>query len=148
MGSVLSCGLLKKPTGDIATPLLLKVDVDSHCYREEVFGPVAFVIVTKDREEALAAATRDAREHGSIASYAYSTDESFLCAIEDAFARSGASVGCNLIGHLPINFTAAYSDYHVTGLNPAGNASLTDLAFVANRFRIVQSKREVEQIPS
>jgi hypothetical protein len=30
----------------------------------------------------------------------------------------------------------------VTGLNPAGNACLTDLAFVANRFRIVQSKRQ------
>ena len=36
---------------------------------------------------------------------------------------------------------AAYSDYHVTGLNPAGNASLTDLAFVAGRFRITQSRR-------
>ena len=40
-----------------------------------------------------------------------------------------------------LNFAAAYSDYHVTGLNPAGNASLTDLAFVAGRFRIVQSRR-------
>ena len=40
--------------------------------------------------------------------------------------------------NMPINFAAAYSDYHVTGLNPAGNACLADLAFVANRFRIVQ----------
>ena len=39
---------------------------------------------------------------------------------------------------MPINFAAAYSDFHVTGLNPAGNACLSDLAFVANRFRIVQ----------
>jgi hypothetical protein len=44
---------------------------------------------------------------------------------------------------MPINFAAAYSDYHVTGLNPAGNACLTDLAFVSDRFRIVQSKRMV-----
>lgn len=35
---------------------------------------------------------------------------------------------------------AAYGDYHVTGLNPAGNATLTDLAFVASRFRITQSR--------
>ena len=42
---------------------------------------------------------------------------------------------------MPLNFAAAYSDYHVTGLNPAGNASLTDLAFVAGRFRITQSRR-------
>ena len=40
---------------------------------------------------------------------------------------AGASVGCNLIEHLPHHFAAAYSDFHVTGLNPAGNACLTDL---------------------
>ena len=62
--------------------------------------------------------------------------------MEEAYMMAGASVGCNLIEHLPINFAAAYSDFHVTGLNPAGNACLTDLAFVANRFRIVQSKSE------
>jgi hypothetical protein len=44
---------------------------------------------------------------------------------------------------MPLNFAAAYSDVHVTGLNPAGNASLTDLAFVAGRFRITQSRRPV-----
>ena len=52
---------------------------------------------------------------------------------------AGASLACNLIG-MPINFAAAYSDFHVTGLNPAGNACLSDLAFVTNRFRIVQTK--------
>jgi hypothetical protein len=41
---------------------------------------------------------------------------------------------------MPLNFAAAYSDMHVTGLNPAGNACLTDLAFVADRFRIVQCR--------
>ncbi len=51
-------------------------------------------------------------------------------------------MGVNLIRQLPINFTAAFSDFHVTGLNPAGNACLTDLAFVASRFRVVQSKVE------
>ena len=29
---------------------------------------------------------------------------------------------------------------HVTGGNPAGNASLTDAAFVANRFRIIETR--------
>jgi hypothetical protein len=42
---------------------------------------------------------------------------------------------------MPINFAAAYSDYHITGLNPAGNACLADLAFVANRFRIIQFRQ-------
>jgi hypothetical protein len=44
---------------------------------------------------------------------------------------------------MPLNFAAAYSDYHVTGMNPAGNATLTDAAFVAARFRITQSRRPV-----
>lgn len=45
---------------------------------------------------------------------------------------------------MPLNFAAAYSDYHVTGLDPAGNASLTDLAFVVSRFRITQSRRSAQ----
>jgi hypothetical protein len=44
---------------------------------------------------------------------------------------------------MPLNFAAAYSDYHVTGLNPAGNATLTNLAFVTGRFGIVQSRRPI-----
>ncbi|WP_329425294.1 hypothetical protein OG339_33770 [Streptosporangium sp. NBC_01495] len=42
---------------------------------------------------------------------------------------------------MPLNFSAAFSDYHVSGLNPAGNASLTDDAFVSGRFRVTQSRR-------
>ncbi|MCB1408995.1 MAG: hypothetical protein KDK22_05390 [Rhodobacteraceae bacterium] len=42
---------------------------------------------------------------------------------------------------MPLNFAAAYSDYHVTGLNGAGNATLTTLAFVASRFAVAQSRR-------
>ena len=42
---------------------------------------------------------------------------------------------------MPLNFAAAYSDDHVTGLNPAGNASLTNLVFVAGRFCVTQSRR-------
>ena len=36
--------------------------------------------------------------------------------------------------------SAAFSDFHVSGANPAGNATLTDSAFVASRFRVVQSR--------
>ena len=58
-----------------------------------------------------------------------------------AYARAGAQLTINLTGPMPLNFAAAYSDYHVTVLNPAGNASLTNLAFVADRFGIAQSRR-------
>lgn len=126
-----------------ATPLLLREHQPHEVSRREWFGPVAFVLPVADRDAALELAARDIRELGSIAAYLYTTDEGYLAEVETAFSRAGGSFACNLFGHRPINFTAAYSDYHVSGLNPAGNASLTDLAFVANRFRIVQSKVEL-----
>ena len=128
-----------------ATPLVLQVDAAETGYRQERFGPIAFLIRCKDAEEALQRATEDARTQGSIANYLYSNNPDFLERGIDAFNSAGSSVGCNLIGHLPINFTAAFSDFHVTGLNPAGNATLTDLSFVTRRFRVVQSKVEVSE---
>lgn len=132
------------PQARTATPLLGRLDASERSLaQQEHFGPMAFVIVAPNRDAALAGATEDARRFGAIASYAYTTDEQWLDTLEDAFFHAGASVGINLIRQRPINFTAAYSDFHVTGLNPAGTASLSDLAFVSRRFRIVQSKREL-----
>jgi len=131
------------PQARTATPLLGRLDAgDRSLAQREHFGPVGFVIVADDRDAALEGATDDARRFGAIASYAYSEDDDWIEVVEDAFAEAGASVGINLVRQRPINFTAAYSDFHVTGANPAGTACLTDLAFVARRFRIVQSKRE------
>jgi hypothetical protein len=82
-------------------------------------------------------------EFGGLTAFLYSTDEAFISNAEAAYARAGAQLTINLTGAMPLNFAAAYSDYHVTGLNPAGNASLTNLAFVASRFCISQSRRPV-----
>ncbi len=123
-----------------ATPLMLTVDAsDKELYGKEHFGPISFVIRCDDADHGLQRATEDVREHGAITSHVYSTDERFLERAENAYHTAGASLACNLTG-MPINFAAAYSDFHVTGLNPAGNACLSDLAFVAGRFRIVQTK--------
>ena len=54
-----------------------------------------------------------------------------------AFAQAGVNLSVNLTGNIYVNQSAAFSDFHVTGANPAGNASLTDTAFVAPRFRRV-----------
>ncbi len=42
-----------------------------------------------------------------------------------------------------MNQSAAFSDFHVSGANPSGNATLCDAAFVATRFRVVQSRVQV-----
>ena len=129
------------PRARTASPLVLEVtEAARDIYRDEIFGPVSFIIKGDTVDDCLRDATCNARERGAITSHVYSTDEAFLDKAEAAYNNAGASVACNLVG-MPINFAAAYSDYHVTGLNPAGNACLADLAFVANRFRIVQSKR-------
>ncbi|KAA1189554.1 phenylacetic acid degradation protein PaaN [Pseudohalioglobus sediminis] len=129
------------PRARTASPLMLEVNEAARdIYRDEIFGPVSFVIKGESAEACLREATTNARECGAITSHVYSLNEDFLDQAEQAYNNAGASVACNLVG-MPINFAAAYSDYHVTGLNPAGNACLTDMAFVASRFRIVQSKR-------
>jgi phenylacetic acid degradation protein paaN len=128
------------PRARTASPLMIRAaPTDRDWYRQEVFGPVSFLIRNDDAEACLRDATGNARDCGAITSHVYSTDDAFLERAVDAYHDAGASVACNLTG-MPINFAAAYSDYHVTGLNGAGNACLTDLAFVANRFRIVQAK--------
>jgi acyl-CoA reductase-like NAD-dependent aldehyde dehydrogenase len=128
------------PQARTATPLMIAVEQGTHAlYGEERFGPVSFQVRAPDREAALADATALVRARGAITSHVYSTDPAFLAAAEEAYQVAGASLACNLTG-MPINFAAAYSDFHVTGMTPAGTACLTDLAFVANRFRVVQCK--------
>ena len=131
------------PRARTASPLMLEVtEAARELYRDEIFGPVSFLVRGDTVEDCLRDATTNARERGAITSHVYSVNDAFLDRAVAAYHDAGASVACNLVG-MPINFAAAYSDYHVTGLNPAGNACLTDLAFVAGRFRIVQSKRMV-----
>ncbi len=130
------------PGARTRTPLMLQVaKTERDLYGEERFGPVSFVIACDDAADALHQATTDVRQFGGLTAFLYATDEDFIAQAETAYARAGAQLTINLTGPMPLNFAAAYSDYHVTGLNPAGNASLTDLAFVASRFRITQSRR-------
>lgn len=132
------------PQARTSTPLMLQVTTQERdLYAEERFGPISFVIACQDADDALQQATQDARTQGGLTAFLYSTREDFIARAESAYARAGAQLTINLIGAMPLNFAAAYSDYHVTGLNPAGNATLTNLAFVAGRFGIVQSRRPV-----
>ncbi|MGI9229949.1 MAG: aldehyde dehydrogenase family protein [Gammaproteobacteria bacterium] len=112
-------------------------------YAEERFGPVLFIVAAESGDVAADEATELARTRGTISCYMYSTDEAFIDRWVDVYAQVGANLTINLTGAMWINFAAAYSDYHVTGLNPAGNACLADLSFVASRFRIAQRRRPI-----
>lgn len=130
------------PQARTMTPLIVALPAgNAALYAEEHFGPIMFIIAAADRNAAVEEATRLAREHGAISSYLYSNDDAFIDNAISAYEGSGMNLSINLHGAMWANFAAAYSDYHVTGLNPAGNACLADLAFVASRFRIVQNRR-------
>ena len=64
-----------------------------------------------------------------------------LDAAEAAAMDAGVHLSCNLTGGVFVNQSAAFSDFHATGANGAANAALTDAAYVAARFRVVQSRR-------
>lgn len=126
-----------------ASPLLLAVDAkDDRAWGEERFGPIAFVIRTESTDEAIALASQSARRKGAITASLYSTSDSVIDKAADAFARAGVALSVNLTGGIYVNQSAAFSDYHVSGANPAGNACLTDSAFVANRFRVAPMRRQ------
>ena len=132
------------PDARTSTPLMMQVTPHEHdMYSQEQFGPISFVIRCQDAHDALTQATLDAKKHGGLTAFLYSTREDFIEQAENAYAKAGAQLTINLVGAMPLNFAAAYSDYHVTGLNPAGNATLTNLAFVTGRFGVVQSRRPV-----
>lgn len=132
------------PQARMRTPLILKVDAgEEDKYMQELFGPIAFIVGTRDTADSIERATRAAREHGAITCGVYSTDAGVLRQTQEAAAEAGVSLSCNLTGGVYVNQSAAFSDFHVSGANPAGNASLIDGAYVANRFRIAQSRIHV-----
>ena len=54
----------------------------------------------------------------------YSRDEKVIEDVVDTMTDAGVAVSCNLTGHIWVNQSAAYSDFHVSGANPAGNANV------------------------
>lgn len=128
------------PGARVRTPLVLQASVDQPEIQQEWFGPIVFVVQTDSTEQSIEVAGRNVIEHGALTLSAYSTDDAVTAKIQRMAERSGVSLSLNLTGAVFINQTAAYSDFHGTGANPAANASLSDSAYVANRFRVVQTR--------
>ncbi|MHC5113356.1 MAG: phenylacetic acid degradation protein PaaN [Planctomycetota bacterium] len=134
------------PEARVRSPLIVKVDAgDEPLFMQEMFGPIVYVVATDDTNQSIELAARAAREHGAITCALYSTDASVIAAAEEATADAGVPLSCNLTGSIWVNQSAAFSDFHVSGANPAGNATLCDPAFVVGRFRVVQSRIPVRQ---
>ena len=131
------------PDATVRTPALVAVDVSDEAYLSECFGPVAFLVATDSTEESLKRFVETVSEHGAMTAAVYSTSEEVLDAAERASLDAGVALSMNLTGQVFVNQSAAFSDFHGTGANPAANATLTDGQYVAGRFRVVQSRRHV-----
>jgi len=128
----------------IRTPLIVKLDAkDDAKYLKEWFGPIAFVIATDGTKQSLDIARRAVRRHGALTLSVYSKDPQVVDDAVSVAEDSGVALSINLTGAVFVNQSAAFSDYHGTGANPAANAALTDSAFVASRFRVVQHRMHV-----
>jgi phenylacetic acid degradation protein paaN len=126
----------------VRTPLIVKLESDAEdSYGREWFGPVSFVVATDSTEQSLDVFRRTIGRRGALTASVYSTDEKVLDAAEQAALDVGVHLSANLTGGVFVNQSAAFSDFHGSGANPAANAALTDGAYVASRFRVVQSRR-------
>jgi hypothetical protein len=73
----------------------------------------------------------------------YSTSEAVIASMRTAALDAGVALSENLTGQVFVNQSAAFSDFHGTGANPSANSTFTDGAFVASRFRVIQSRRHI-----
>ncbi|MDG4761704.1 phenylacetic acid degradation protein PaaN [Micromonospora sp. WMMD710] len=128
----------------VRTPTIVKLTAgDAETYGREWFGPISFAIATDSTAHSLELLRRTVGEKGALTAGVYSTDEAVLDATEAVAVEVGVHLSCNLTGGVFVNQSAAFSDFHGSGANAAANSALTDGAYVANRFRIVQSRRPV-----
>jgi phenylacetic acid degradation protein paaN len=132
------------PGATIRTPLIVKLTKrDRATYLNEWFGPIAFVVATDNTADSLAIARDAVVGHGALTMSVYSTRADIIERAIDVAEDVGVALSINLTGGVFVNQSAAFSDFHGTGANPAANAALTDAAYVANRFRVVQHRAHV-----
>lgn len=117
------------------SPKIVKTDENNRdAYANEFFGPIVFIVKTASRERSVELAAELAVQKGAITCSAYCTDPNFKELIVDRMNRAFTPVSMNFSGAAFVNQHAAFSDLHVTGGNPAGNASFTNPEYVNKRF--------------
>lgn len=133
---------LEFPDARTASPTVIAVDAsDKKSWKHECFGPIVFVVKTQSAAQSLELTADCAAELGAITCSCYSTDTDFMVEVEDAMNAVFTPVSFNFSGAAFVNQHAAFSDFHVTGGNPSGNASFTDSQYVNRRFVWVGNRK-------
>jgi phenylacetic acid degradation protein paaN len=119
----------------IQTPSIITANAGEQAkYLEEVFGPLIFLVKTENREESLKIVSKSAKDHGAITCLAYTTDKDYMNRVEDVMNSVFTPVSFNFTGAAFVNQHAAFSDLHVSGGNPSGNATFTNTEFINKRY--------------
>jgi len=130
------------PDARTASPTVIAVDAsDEKSWKHECFGPIVFVVKTESARHSLTLTATCAAELGAITCSCYSTDSEFMEVVEDEMNAVFTPVSFNFSGAAFVNQHAAFSDFHVTGGNPSGNASFTDSQYVNRRFVWVGNRK-------
>jgi phenylacetic acid degradation protein paaN len=125
------------------TPLVARVDASrADVFEREWFGPISFVITADSFDAAVDAVVGSARRHGALSSLVYTTDGAKAQRAEDAIIGAGVPVAFNFNSFVWVNQSAAFSDFHGTGANPAGNAAFADWSFVTNRYNVIGVRKQ------
>lgn len=127
----------------IKTPVIIKVSAkDKDLYHNEHFGPVILLIETESREDTLSVWQETIELHGAITAGVYSSDEDYLEKVEEIALDEKVNLSINLTGHVLMNHSAAFTDFHATGDNKAANCALSNDNFVSGRYSVVTIKRD------
>ncbi len=123
------------PNARTCSPSIIELASDANLvFEQELFGPIVLLVKCENAADALQKAKNICHTHGAITCAAYTTDATFKQQIIDEMESVFCPVSFNLTGFIWVNQHAAFSDFHVSGGNPAGNASFTNQEFICKRF--------------
>ncbi|MFN0202217.1 MAG: aldehyde dehydrogenase family protein [Bacteroidia bacterium] len=126
------------PKARVVSPAILEVPFDrADVYEKELFGPILLFIPTYHTAHSVQIAKDLAMTHGSISCAAYTTNEEKMELIAEEMSWAATSVSFNFTGAFWVNQNAGFSDFHLTGGNPAGNASLVNPEYIRRRYTMV-----------
>ena len=110
---------------------------DVSTFSKEWFGPIAFVIPVDSTEKGIELMTNLIKKEGALSSSLYTQNENVERSATDSIIESGSPLSINFTGPIWVNQSASFSDMHGSGATPAGNATFSDLSFVANRYNVI-----------
>lgn len=123
------------PDARMKSPVLMTCNAaESEKWMQECFGPAVFIIKTTNAAESLDLSAKNALETGAITCTLHSTNETFISECTQAMNSAFTPVSVNFTGAAFVNQHAAFSDLHVTGGNPSGNAGFTNPEYVNRRW--------------